>query len=176
MTVPIGTIMAYGGPVSGNAGGKLADQGWLVCNGAEKVRDDYPELYRVIGDAFGRGDGVHTFNLPDLEGRFVRGVDHGTGRDPDAKARQASDKGGNEGNSVGSVQEDAFQKHSHFALGRADWKGGGKEGDDRTVRDYGGADVPVEEKEPHHFGEHGYNETRPKNIYVNWIIKAKCES
>ena len=37
-------------------------------------RTDYATLYSVIGDTYGSGDGVTTFNLPDLSGRVVLGA------------------------------------------------------------------------------------------------------
>jgi microcystin-dependent protein len=35
----------------------------------------------VIGITYGGGNGVDTFNLPDLRGEFIRGWDHGRGID-----------------------------------------------------------------------------------------------
>lgn len=173
MTVPIGTIMAYGGSVHGTAGAELFNQGWLICDGEELERAEYEELYGVIGDFFGHGDGYSTFRLPDLRGRFVRGVDYGAGQDPDAGERQASGKGGSVGDNVGSVQEDAFQSHMHISRGRNDWEANKSAGDDYLVRFYGGQDVYWDQNDPNTYGAYGDHETRPKNIYVNWIIKAK---
>lgn len=47
--------------------------GWLVCNGQAVSRVDYEDLFDVIGVTFGAGDGATTFNLPDMQGMFVRG-------------------------------------------------------------------------------------------------------
>lgn len=104
MTVPIGTIMAYGGLVDSNAKGQLERQGWLVCDGENYLENDYPELENTIGVMYGTSR-PGMFHVPDLRGRFVRGVDHGTQRDPDASSRGASAPGGNTGDKVGSVQE-----------------------------------------------------------------------
>jgi hypothetical protein len=38
-------------------------------NGQVISRSTYPELYAVIGETFGKGDGETTFQLPDLRGR-----------------------------------------------------------------------------------------------------------
>lgn len=43
-------------------------------NGAAISRTAYPELFEVLGTAYGAGDGVNTFNLPDFRGKFLRGV------------------------------------------------------------------------------------------------------
>lgn len=53
------------GQILANASGFLPP-GYLVCNGLEVVRTTYPELFRLIGTYYGDGDGVTTFNLPNL--------------------------------------------------------------------------------------------------------------
>ncbi|MFH0753239.1 MAG: tail fiber protein [Candidatus Omnitrophota bacterium] len=50
-------------------------QGWLVCDGRAVLRLEQPELFAVIGTLYGSGDGHTTFNLPDLRGRVVSGLD-----------------------------------------------------------------------------------------------------
>lgn len=59
-----------------------APTGWLKANGAAVSRTAYADLYAAIGTRFGSGDGVNTFNLPDLRGEFIRGWDDGRGIDP----------------------------------------------------------------------------------------------
>lgn len=54
-----------------------APAGYLKANGAEVSRTTYSELFAVIGTVFGAGDGVHTFNLPEMRGYFARGWDDG---------------------------------------------------------------------------------------------------
>ena len=51
--------------------------GWLKANGAAVSRTTYAALFAAIGTTFGAGDGRSTFNLPDLRGEFVRGLDDG---------------------------------------------------------------------------------------------------
>jgi microcystin-dependent protein len=41
----------------------------------------------AIGNAFGAGDGSSSFHLPDLRGRFLRGVDGSANVDPDKAPR-----------------------------------------------------------------------------------------
>lgn len=55
--------------------------GWLKCNGAEISRTTYSGLFSAIGTVFGAGDGSTTFQLPDLRGEFLRGLDDGRGVD-----------------------------------------------------------------------------------------------
>lgn len=55
-----GTIQAFGG--------NTAPDGWLFCDGSTISRTLYADLYSVIGDTYGAGDGSTTFNLPNLTG------------------------------------------------------------------------------------------------------------
>jgi microcystin-dependent protein len=63
--VPVGCVQAYAGNTLPN--------GWLLCDGSAVSRTDYAELYSVIGDTYGAGDGSTTFNLPNLIDKFVQG-------------------------------------------------------------------------------------------------------
>jgi microcystin-dependent protein len=49
-------------------GGNFAPVDWALCNGAPLQISQYSALYNLIGTTYG-GDGVNTFNLPDLRGR-----------------------------------------------------------------------------------------------------------
>jgi hypothetical protein len=62
-------------------------------------------------------DGTH-FNVPDTLGEFLRMVDSGTGRDPNAGTRTASKPGGAIGDSVGTKEAEDLLAHTHTA-GRA---------------------------------------------------------
>lgn len=55
--------------------GTTAPPGTLICDGSEVSREVYHELYEEIGALVGQGDGSTTFNLPDLRGRWMMGVD-----------------------------------------------------------------------------------------------------
>lgn len=169
-SVPIGTILPYGGQVSGESLSRLELQGYKYCNGDAIKRDDYRELFSVIGNAFGAGDNFNTFNLPDLRGQFLRGVDDGRAADPDAQYRTESGKNGDTGDKVGSYQGDAFGTHQHFGFGESfdDWALGIQDSNKQGSK--GSMD-----SNNHYYGttKAGGNETRPKNIYVYYIIKAK---
>lgn len=51
-----------------------APTGWLACGGQAVSRTTYATLFAAIGTTFGSGDGSTTFNLPDLRGRVVAGL------------------------------------------------------------------------------------------------------
>lgn len=65
----IGSIVAY----------TLATvpEGFLLCDGSAISRDDYSDLFDVIGTTYGSGDGSTTFNLPNLTGRVTLGISSG---------------------------------------------------------------------------------------------------
>jgi len=99
MSILIGTIIPVGYDVAGNI-----PAGFLACDGSEVDRTIYTKLYSVIGDSWGNGNGTTTFNTPDLRGVFLRGVNDGAGKDPDADKRVAIKPGGAIGDAVGSIQ------------------------------------------------------------------------
>lgn len=99
-SVPIGSIQAYGGAT--------APSGWLICDGSAISRTDYKELFQAIGISFGEGDGVTTFNIPDLRGRITIG--NGLGTASDAVNRTIGQTGGNEKITL-SVNQ--IPSHSH---------------------------------------------------------------
>lgn len=49
--------------------------GWLLCNGQAVSRSTYSVLFDTIGITYGSGDNRTTFNLPDLRGRTVVGLE-----------------------------------------------------------------------------------------------------
>lgn len=59
-TEPVGVIKMFAG--------STAPTGYVICDGSEVSRSGYSDLYSVIGDSFGSGDGVNTFNLPNPDG------------------------------------------------------------------------------------------------------------
>lgn len=58
-----------------------APSGWIKANGAAISRAIYAKLFTAIGTTYGGGNGSTTFNVPDLRGEFVRGIDDGRGVD-----------------------------------------------------------------------------------------------
>ena len=40
--------------------------GWLLCDGSAVSRTTYKDLFSAIGTTYGVGDGVTTFNLPNI--------------------------------------------------------------------------------------------------------------
>ena len=74
--------------------------GWLLCDGSAVSRTTYASLFGTIGTTYGAGNGTTTFNLPNCQGYFLRGLNT-SGSGPDS------------GRSPGSTQTDALQGHIH---------------------------------------------------------------
>ncbi|MSQ73336.1 MAG: tail fiber protein [Betaproteobacteria bacterium] len=146
--VPPGTVVAFGAHV--------APEGWLLCDGANRSREDYAALFAVIATTFGSGDGLATFNVPDFRGRFLRGADLGAGRDLDRINR-------NEG--LGTAQRDNFKQHVHTPAGGGRFVVEGAGLDKAWVGTARGFTTPLQTSIA------GGTETRPMNVAVNWIIK-----
>lgn len=54
--------------------------GWLLCDGRQVSRVTYKSLFDIVGVTYGVGDGSTTFNIPNLQGRFLLGkATSGTG-------------------------------------------------------------------------------------------------
>lgn len=65
--LPAGAVFAFAGNID--------VPGCLICNGASVSRSVYWRLFNAIGTTYGVGDGSTTFNLPNIEGRFIQGSD-----------------------------------------------------------------------------------------------------
>lgn len=143
---------------------------WLICDGSAISRTTYADLFAVISDDYGNGDGSTTFNLPDLRGQFVRGVDNTAGTDPDAASR--TDRGdGTTGDNVGTKQAGQNASHTHTqnngtlvvrrtggAIGSENISVGGPGSGNSNTFTLSNASS-------------GGNEARPTNVALNFIIK-----
>lgn len=88
---------------------------YLFLDGSTISRTTYARLNALFSSytyPYGNGDGITTFKIPDLRGRFVRCYDATATVDVDAVSR--TDRGdGTGGNVVGAKQEDANVSHTH---------------------------------------------------------------
>lgn len=169
---PPGSVMAFAGP---NGPSAAVPEGWLLCDGRALDKDadggKYLALFNMITTAWGNGstgtgaNGDTDFNLPDLRGMFLRGVngslaDTDPWRDPDKDTRVAR-YGGQSGNQVGSAQLNELKSHTHQYV------------HDLTTSGNDGSNSPYERYGPYwtETTATGGNESRPNNVYVNYIIK-----
>lgn len=158
--VPIGTVVAMALPVSPGPAG--APSGWLLCDGTEHPAKDYPKLSAALlalSDAY-KGTTPTHFKVPDHRGYFLRGHNpNGPADDKGVRrvlgAAQADDVGPHvhsciQSNGRGKPEKDNSQSGGYVQEGNV-------KGDACTVHTNGGV------------------ETRPKNISVNFLIKADLQ-
>jgi microcystin-dependent protein len=187
-TIPTGTIVAFSGAVPSAGDTPL----WANCDGSPyaMASGPYADLGNVISSNFG-GDGTTVFNVPDLRGRFLRGTSHGTTRDPDVASRTALLQGGNTGDNVGSSQggatanaANAFKvasagAHSHTAPNVPDTHQNEAYGASgplayHIMKFYDSASTQTSTDGLHsHAVTGGDKETRPPNVYVNWVVAVE---
>lgn len=134
-----------------------APSGWLDCRGGNVSRTTYARLFSFLGVSYGDGDGSTTFTLPDYRGYGIRGTSYGVGPDPDRGSRTNRGDGAT-GDKVGTRQQDMIINHNHpysdvVGTGAGDRGSGGYSPGTKIS------------------GSTGGNETRMKNIYVNFIIR-----
>lgn len=178
---PTGTILPFAGTDD------KVPPGFLLCDGKSYPVSLYQALHNVIGNNWGT-ENINMFNVPDLRGTFLRGVSGTANLDPNKDTRVRIKPGGNKGNSVGSYQNDDFLAHNHpinftgaypnphiFGTGNklvfesstgysdqiTGQIGTGKGAGGGTW--LGGWQATIDQT--------GGSETRPKNVYVNYIIK-----
>lgn len=78
--MPVGAVIAFAGPLGDPAGqdlhnaGMLQACGWMPCDGRALACLQYPELFAVVGYAYGGADAL--FHIPDYRG----GPPHGMGQ------------------------------------------------------------------------------------------------
>lgn len=114
---PIGSILAYAGTTAPNSK-------WLLCNGQAVSRTTYSDLFNIISTTFGAGNGSTTFNVPDLRGRTIIGLDNLGGSSANRVTNaQADSLGGVEGSEEHTLTEAEMPAHTHgsrvFAGGNA---------------------------------------------------------
>jgi len=76
-------------------------EGYLICSGQAISREGNSELFGLISTHFGGGDGVNTFNIPDLRGMFI------------SSSRQPSNVRTPSGEFTNNFLPDKFFQHSH---------------------------------------------------------------
>jgi microcystin-dependent protein len=115
--MPPGVILPYGG--------STAPTGWLLCDGATLTEggsgQTYQYLYAVIGTTFG-GTGETDFDLPDLRGRTIIGLDNMGGASADRVTDTDADSlGGADGEETHTLSIAEMPAHTHdLSIPKAD--------------------------------------------------------
>lgn len=138
--MPAGTVLAFAG--------QNAPPGFLLCDGSSFLRSSYTSLFAVIGTTYGAVDATH-FNVPDLRGEFIRGLDNGRNVDS--------------GRALGTAQADDFKSHTHpVNIDGYVTRGSGSSGGVAWSQGAYGTTTNAT----------GGTETRPRNVAMNYIIKS----
>lgn len=160
-SLPVGVIVPFAGDPSAQAA-ELLSAGFQVCDGSGLDTTTYAGLFDLIQYTYGGSDAV--FNVPDLRGCFLRGVDGNSGRDPDAATRAAPSKTGSGGDAPGSFQTSQIGSHSHsydeLDMSNYHRSDDGLAGDCQKATSCAGTTSST-----------GGSETRPVNMNVAWMIK-----
>lgn len=166
---PAGTIIAFTGT--------SAPSGWLICDGSAVSRATYAGLFAVLSTSWGQGDNATTFNIPDMRGVFLRGRANGSTNDSDRATRTALATGGATGDNVGSYQADAIAQHLHTA-GYQSWDASGSPNtsgateEGRVLFGTGSTEQTNIFSTAVTNGATTSTETRPNNVYFNYIVKT----
>ena len=103
-TVPTGTVSAFAG--------SSAPTGYLLCDGSSVNRTTYAALFGVISTTYGSVDS-NTFNLPDLRGRVIAGIDSANNVLNDSSSIDGTALGNVGGDDVHTLLEAEMPEHSH---------------------------------------------------------------
>jgi microcystin-dependent protein len=87
--------------------GTYAPQGWFFCDGSSLPISQYNAFFALIGTNYG-GDGVQTFQLPDLRGRVP--IHSGNGQGKSVSRYELGQIGGTENVTITAPQ---LPSHSH---------------------------------------------------------------
>jgi microcystin-dependent protein len=175
--VPVGGILPFGG--------NTAPDGFLICHGDLLNRNEYPELFDVIGTLWGTTSGTN-FRIPTTQGLLLRGRASGSGFDPDRNSRTTIQSGGSTGDNVGSYQSHRYKSHNHSQGSHKHAGGGTFNGSGGFIYGQAGSHgkraraAAVSGNESFtawtsgatgSIGNSGSNQTVGANVYVNFIIK-----
>lgn len=88
-------------------------KGWLLCDGRTVLRDDYPDLFRIIGTSFGSTNSTN-FRIPDVSGKVIGAVGNAGNEGDDT--HEMGDVVGAENITLSSSQ---IPSHSHTGTSNA---------------------------------------------------------
>ena len=151
--LPAGIFLPYAGIE--------APDGFLLCYGQEISREEYSNLFNAIGVQYGDGDGVETFNLPDMRGRTPLGADNMGGMSADRVENEAADVlGGYAGEEIHQLSLDELPSRIGYT-GHSN----------RGQGDSGGSFNYVHQLSTDSLGNDQPHNNMPPYLTINYIIK-----
>jgi len=168
---PVGSVIMFAGDLSNAVTlAAVINRGWLPCAGQAVAQANYPDLFHAIGPLYTpQGAAQGQFCVPDYRGQFLRGLATDSSQDPGFAYRTAP-PGGSNAQSVGSSQAPMVQLHQHDyqALEAVEVAQSGPSGAAQPAA----ATPTTNLLNSGGTGSLTGEETRPQNIYVNFLIKA----
>ncbi|AFE10129.1 protein rhiB [Corallococcus coralloides DSM 2259] len=175
---PVGSLVAFAGEVAGRGSDSQHAtpaelEGWLVCDGRPLAKGEYPELFAAIGHRYSPTEDGDTFLLPDLQGVFLRGVDAKGQVDKDQSQRTMVS--GTAKAEVGSLQPHALQLHEHQLTQASAFATPSQQGTEAgsSVTLTGQTSAVIDDPKGTAPLKTSPTETRPVNVYVYFLIKAR---
>lgn len=190
---PAGSITAYAGDTP--------PDGWLLCQGQELSKTEYPELYAAIGDGWNTATNptsgaayaapaAGSFRLPDFRGSFLRGAGNPAQGDNTALAGYQVDKTAKNGLGLGwtstTLNSNSVSPQITNYDGQGDWQISNSTGTSAQYR-IPWVNTGIDRSERvraashyHSINKNSFNtnqtwaqdsETRPLNQGVNYIIR-----
>ena len=186
--MPTGTILPFSGANAPGATSPISD--YLICDGRSLNTFDYRDLHAVISNTYGgtahnpgttdQSGATTTFNIPDIRGRVIAGLDVDQGGRSDrltslsAANLDGQTLGANNGNpgdpgrgangaQEHTLTESEMPSHSHNAWGNGIQNGGTK----GSYGDGGSQNVSTSDTG----GDQAHNNVQP-TIILNYIIKT----
>lgn len=147
--LPIGSIIAMSSD--------YIPAGYLLCNGAAINRQNYSLLFAKIGTTYGEGDGTNTFNLPDLRGKFVRGL----GGNSDLLGKT-------QGDAIRNIKGEVDICHGDNNVTNGVFRDNGRKSRGRDGNEWYSHSVLFDAS----YVVPTANENRPLNMAMNYLIKA----
>ena len=147
--------------------------GWITCDGSSVYISVFPVLFETIGFLYGTGDNANQFRVPDYQGLFLRciALNDTVDKGYSERKKYPASNGTGTVNSVGSIQAYMVQKHEHKYVnltGTAPTLSNDKPAAaSQNTNVFTDADIYLSPNE-----KLSGNETRPVNIYVNYLIYA----
>ncbi len=148
--------------------GSSAPSGWLLCFGQAVSRSTYSSLFAIIGTTYGTGNGSTTFNLPDLRGKTIAGLDNMGGSDANVLTATFNPNRNTLGASTGqeSHQLTIPEMPAHTHLQNTDF---GPTAGLQTLKSSGSGNINAQQTSSTG-GSTAHQNVQP-TMMVNWIIK-----
>ena len=153
--------------------GECKSKNWLLCDGRQVSRSQYPKLFAALGTRHGAGNGSTTFNLPNYSGRFLEGA-NGSGEvgqlreaavDMTDHYHVTGNFGGNNGGEHLIDKNSARQARTDRVTAARWWNGsGGWQGQRDAINNYSGNQITSLQVG----GE--VRTVRPRSAVVEWYV------